>query len=538
MASVPSTRIGNPPSTAAAPLERSAPHKWLVALAVMLGATLEVLDTSIVNVSLPHMQGSFSASRDEVTWILTSYIVANGIMIPLTGWISARFGRKRYFLLSVVVFVIASGLCGAATSLTEMVIFRLLQGASGAAMIPSSQAIMMETFPPEEQGLAMSVWGMGLLTSPMLGPTLGGWITYNWSWRWNFYINLPIGIFAGIMVMIFVHDPEHIRKSQAAARRIDYPGIIYLALGLGLLQIVLDRGQRSDWFAAPWVCAFVAIAVTALVLLVIRELRFAEPILDLRILAIPLFDISVIIILIMMLVVFGLNLLNPLFFQELLGYSPWKSGLAVLPRGFGTLVGMFLIGQLSRRAFDTRWLVGVGFAFLAAALWSMSRWTLGVGIENARWPMIMSGFGSGLIFPAMSAATLACVSRERMGYASSLYNMMRNTGSAIGISLVTNLLNSREQMHQAYLTEHFTPFRAWQLDQAAPLMPGAPHFNLAQGLVTHQLQGFGMMSADVQQQASLLAYNDIYRMLAMTAVFFIPAFLLLKKTLSKAGVAH
>jgi DHA2 family multidrug resistance protein len=203
-----------------------------------------------------------------------------------------------------------------------------------------------------------------------------------------------------------------------------------------------------------------------------------------------------------------------------------------------TLVGMFLIGQLSRRAFDTRWLVGVGFAFLAAALWSMSHWTLGVGIDNARWPMIMSGFGSGLIFPAMSAATLACVSRERMGYASSLYNMMRNTGSAIGISLVTNLLNSREQMHQAYLTEHFTQFRAWQLDRAAPLMPGAPHFNFAQGMATHQLQGFGMMSADVQQQASLLAYNDIYRMLAMTAVCFIPAFLLLKKTRIKASVGH
>jgi DHA2 family multidrug resistance protein len=225
---------------------RPSSHKWLVAIAVMLGATLEVLDTSIVNVSLPHMQGSFSAGRDEVTWILTSYIVANGIMIPLTGWISARFGRKRYFLFSVVVFVVASGLCGAATSLTQIVVFRLLQGAAGAAMIPSSQAIMMESFPPEEQGLAMSVWGMGLLTSPMLGPTLGGWITYNWSWRWNFYINLPIGILAAVMVTIFVHDPEHIRKSQAAARKIDYAGIIYLALGLGLLQIVLDRGQRSD----------------------------------------------------------------------------------------------------------------------------------------------------------------------------------------------------------------------------------------------------------------------------------------------------
>jgi DHA2 family multidrug resistance protein len=504
----------------------------------MLGATLEVLDTSIVNVSLPHMQGSFSASRDEVTWILTSYIVANGIMIPLTGWISGRFGRKRYFVFSVVVFVIASGLCGAAATLVQMVIFRLIQGAAGAAMIPSSQAIMMETFPPEEQGLAMSVWGMGLLTSPMLGPTLGGWITYNWNWRWNFYINLPIGVFAAIMVILFVHDPEYLRKSRAAARRIDYLGIFYLALGLGLLQIVLDRGQRADWFAAWWVCIFTGVAVLALILLVIRELHFPEPILDLRILEIPLFDVSVTIILVMMIVVFGLNLLNPLFFQELLGYSPWKSGIAVMPRGFGTLTGMFLIGQLSRRAFDTRWLVGVGFVFLAYALWSMSHWTLDVSMNEVYWPMIYSGFGSGLIFPAMSASTLACVSKERMGYAASLYNMMRNTGSAIGISLVTNLLNSHEQMHQAYLGEHFTMFNAWQLDQAAPRMPGSLSINLMHGLVINQPQGFGMVYATLQQQASLLAYNDLYRLLATAAAVFIPAFLLLKKAGSKPAAAH
>src|SRR5689334_13863367 len=253
----------------AVPLESShaSSHKWLIALAVMLGTTLEVLDNSIVNVALPHLQGSFSAGVDEITWVVTSYLVANGIMIPMTGWISSHFGRKRYFLTSVFVFVTASVLCGAAQSLSQIVVFRLIQGAAGAAMIPSSQAILMETFPPQEQGLAMSVWGMGLLTSPMLGPTLGGWITYNWSWRWNFYINLPIGIFATIMVMIFVHDPEHIRKSQARARRIDYLGIIYLALGLGLLQIVLDRGQRADWFASWWVCAFTAVAVTSLILL-------------------------------------------------------------------------------------------------------------------------------------------------------------------------------------------------------------------------------------------------------------------------------
>ncbi|HEX4211679.1 MAG TPA: DHA2 family efflux MFS transporter permease subunit [Candidatus Binataceae bacterium] len=529
-------KTGENLSVSAVP-ERRASHKWLVAVAVMLGATLEVLDTSIVNVSLPHMQGSFSASRDEITWILTSYIVANGIMIPLTGWISARFGRKRYFLLSVVVFVIASGLCGAADSLVQMVIFRLIQGAAGAAMIPSSQAIMMETFPPEEQGLAMSVWGMGLLTSPMLGPTLGGWITYNWNWRWNFYINLPIGIFAAIMVWIFVHDPEHIRKSQARARKIDYLGIAYLALGLGLLQIVLDRGQRADWFNSTWVCAFTAIAIVALISLVYHELHFAEPILDLRIMAIPLFDISVMLILIMMLVVFGMNLLNPLFFQELLGYSPWKSGIAVLPRGFGTLAGMFVIGQLSRRAFDTRWLVGLGFVLMACSLWSMSHWTLDVGISHVRFAMILSGLGSGLIFPAMSAATLACVSRERMGYAASLYNMMRNTGSAIGISLVTNMLSSREQLHQAYLTQHFSSFDAWRLDQAAPLMPGAPHFHLMNGLVAQQAQGLAMVYRVVQQQASLLAYNDIYRTLALAAAIFSPGFLLLKRPRPGGGSA-
>lgn len=515
-----------------------ATHKWLVAVAVMLGATLEVLDTSIVNVSLPHMQGSFSASRDEITWVLTSYIVANGIMIPLTGWISARFGRRRYFMFSVVVFVITSGLCGAAGSLVQMVVFRLLQGAAGAAMIPSSQAIMMETFPPQEQGLAMSVWGMGLLTSPMLGPTLGGWITYNWSWRWNFYINLPIGMFAVLMVWMFVHDPEHIRNSQAAARKIDYLGILYLALGLGLLQIVLDRGQRSDWFAAGWVCIFTAVSALALILLVIRELHFLEPILDLSILKIPLFDVSVVIILVMMLVVFGLNLLNPLFFQELLGYSPWKSGLAVMPRGFGTITGMFLLGQLSRRGFDTRWLIGVGFIFLAYALWMMSRWSLDLSMNNVYWPMICSGFGSGLIFPAMSAATLACVSKERMGYAASLYNMMRNTGSAIGISLVTNLLNSREQLHQAYLNEHVTSFNAWQLDLMGPRMPGSPALDLMHGVITNQPRGLGIVYELLQRQASVLAYNDLYRMLAMASAAFIPAFLLLKKAGGTSTPAH
>jgi len=533
VASAPEVKIEAPD-----PLSHPPPaHKWLVAIAVMLGATLEVLDTSIVNVSLPHMQGSFSASRDEVTWVLTSYLVANGIMIPLTGWISARFGRKRYFLFSVVVFVLSSGLCGAANSLGQIVVFRLMQGAAGAAMVPSSQAILMETFPPEEHGLAMSVWGMGMLTSPLLGPTLGGWITYNWSWRWNFYVNLPIGMFAAMMVTIFVNDPEHIQRSRAAARRIDYLGIVYLVLGLGFLQIVLDRGQRAGWFEANWVCVLTAMAALALLLLVVHEFHFPEPVLDLRILTIPAFDISVGIILLMIVVMFGVNLLNPLFFQELLSYSPWKSGIAVLPRGFGTLVAMLLIGQLSRRAFDIRWLIGFGFVLIADSFRLMSQWTLGVSIASVRFAMILSGFGPGLIFPSLSASALACVDEEHLGYAASLYNMMRNTGSAIGISLVANLLNSREQIHQAYLTEHFTAFAAWRLDETAPQVPGSAHFGLMQGLAMNHAQAFGLIYQNIQRQASLLAYNDIYRMLGMIAALLIPTFVLLKRPTRKAA-AH
>lgn len=515
-------------------------RKWLVAIAVMLGATLEVLDTSIVNVSLPHMQGSFSASTDQITWVLTSYLVASGIMIPLTGWISARFGRKRYFLTSVAVFVLASALCGAAESLRQIVLFRLLQGAAGAAMIPSSQAILMETFPAEEQGLAMAMWGVGLMTAPMLGPTLGGWITDNWSWRWNFYINLPTGILAAVMVILFVEDPDYLRKARGLARRIDVMGIVYLALGLGLLQIVLDRGQRAGWFAAPWVCAFTAISVAALVLLIIHELRFPEPILDLSILKIPAFNIAVAIIMVMVLIVYGANLLNPLFFQDLLGYSAWKAGLAVVPRGVGTLLAMLLIGQLSRRGFDTRWLVGLGFALFAGALWTMCGWTLDVSMNEVMLPIFISGVGGGLIFPTMSATTLACVERERMGYAASLYNTMRNTGAAIGISVVSNLLASREQIHQTYLGQHFTSYQAWRVDHPARTLPGAPHFDLLHGLVTHQLQGFAVIYRVIQQQATLLAYNDVYRMLAFLALLFVPAFWLLRRARggAPAGAVH
>lgn len=504
----------------------------------MLGTTLEVLDTSIVNVALPHMQGSFSASVDEIAWVLTSYLVANGIMIPMTAWISSRFGRKRYFMISVLIFVAASGLCGAARTLDQMVLFRLIQGAAGAAMIPSSQAILMETFPPTEQQLAMAMWGVGLMVAPIMGPTLGGWITENWNWRWNFYINLPVGAAALAMVYTFVHDPAYLRQRRSKGGRVDFLGIAYLALGLGLMQIVLDRGQRSDWFNAPWVVYSTAGAIFCLVMLIIHELRFPEPILDLRIMKIPAFNLSVSLVVAMSFALYGTGLLNPIFLQELMGYNAWKAGLTLAPRGLGTMASMLLVGQAARFRYDTRPLVGLGFLLMATALTVMSHWSLQVSMWAVIWPSVVMGLGMGMIFPTLSAATLSCVNRERMGYAASLYSMMRNTGASVGISYMMTVLVNHEQIHQAYLGEHFSVFDAWKLSNMAPRMAGAHGFQFLPQMLSGRKQGLEGVYLMIQAQAAMLSFNDIYRVLSIAMMVLIPSFLLLRRIGSGGGAAH
>jgi DHA2 family multidrug resistance protein len=506
-------------------------HKWLIALAVMLGTTLEVLDTSIVNVALPHMQGSFSASVDEIAWVLTSYLVANGVMIPMTGWISARFGRKRYFLTSVFVFVLASALCGAARSLDQMVLFRLIQGAAGAAMIPSSQAILMETFPPEEQQMGMAVWGVGLMVAPILGPTLGGWITDNWNWRWNFYINIPIGIIAFMMVSAFVHDPSYLRERRARGGHVDYIGISLLASALGLMQLVLDRGQRADWFNSSWVVYATIASIGSAVLLIWRELAFSDPIIDIRIFKNRVFSIAVTLAVWFSAVLFGTLLLNPIFLQELMGYTAWKAGLVQAPRGLGSMFSMMVIGQLGRYRINTRPLIGVGFTLMAIALWVMSGWNLQIGMWGVLWPNAVMGLGLGLIFPTVSALSFSGVKPERIGFASSLYNMMRNSGAAIGIAYMTATLVARQQVYQSRLTEHFSIFDWWRLSQAAPPMPGSPAFVIG----TPHPQSLGMLYGVIQQQASMLAFNDIYRSLAAATLVAIPLFLLMGGTKPVAG---
>jgi len=498
----------------------------------MVGTTLEVLDTSIVYVSLPHMRGSFSASVDEVTWIVTSYFVANGVMIPLTGWIASRFGRKRYFLASVTMFVLASALCGAAQSLTQMVIFRLLQGAAGAAMIPCSQAILMETFPAEERALAMATWGVGLMVAPIMGPTLGGWITDNWSWRWNFYINIPSGLIAAAMVYSFVHDPAYMRLSRKTGGRIDYLGIAYLVLGLGLWQIVLDRGERADWFHSSWVVYAAVIASLCLLLLVFRELRFPEPVIELRTLKKPAFTLALVLIITMSFAGYSSWLLGPLFLQEFMGYTAWRAGLLMTPGGLATMASMMMVGQLERYGYDTRRLIGIGFAFLACAFWMMSGWNL----QMDPWAFVraglVAGIGYGMIFPTLSAASLSCIEPERMGYAASLYNMMRNTGAAAGVSILTTFLLRHEQIHQAHLTEHFSVFNAWAISQQAPRVPGMMSLEHPVQLLSGHSQGLGMIYQMAQGQAAMLSFNDIYRLLSTLALILIPASFLLLLTKS------
>ena len=478
-------------------------HKWLVATSVMLGAILTNLDASIVNVALPYMQKSFGVGVDRVTWVVTSYLVAVSVMLPMTGWTAARVGRKRYLVTSVVLFVIASTMCGLADGINQLVVFRVIQGAAGAAMMPLSQAILLETFPPAEHTLAMTTFGMGMMVAPVLGPTLGGWITVHWSWRWNFYINVPTGAMAAFMVYRFVHDPVYLRK-QGGSGKVDYLGIVLIGLALGLFQIVLSRGGQAGWFVAPWVRYLSAASALSMVLLVVHELRFPEPILDLRILKIFGFTLSVILLSLQSLALFSVNLLNPLFMETVLGYDAWKAGLAVAPRGLGVIIALLAVGQLSRRGFDMRRFVAAGFILAAYEVWQMSRWSLDISMQAVLVQIFLFGIGLGAVFPTITALGIGQIRRERMGFAASLFGMLLNAGAATGIAVVTNALTARHQLHQASLYAHLS------------LLNGS--------------KGVAVSTGMLGSRAWLLAYNDEYRVLAVLILFLAPWCMLLKRS--------
>jgi MFS transporter, DHA2 family, multidrug resistance protein len=507
---------------------------WMIAVAVMLATFMEVLDTSIAAVALPYIAGSVSATNDEATWVLTSYLVANAIVLPASGWFSIKFGRKRFLITCIAIFTVSSFFCGAATSLGFILLARALQGAGGGALQPLSQAILLESFPPEKRGLAMSVFALGVVVAPVLGPTLGGWLTETYSWRWAFYINIPVGIFAVMMIARFVEDPPYIKN--AIAGKFDGIGLGLLAVWLGALQIVLDKGQEDDWFGAVWIRWAVVVMVVAFVLFLVREFTHDKPLVRLSVFKNRNFAAGCLLIFLFGAVVYALVTLLPLFFQELLGYTALAAGLAVSPRGLGSLFFMPAIGILTDR-FDNRFLVCAGFIFTALCSFALGRADLGISQWSLLWPIVFSGASMSLIFVPLAATTMGTLPNEEIGNASGLYNLMRNVGGSIGIAVVNTLLVRHEQVHRSYLVHSINGVSHTFQDQYQALMAFlAQHTNAE----TAGLQAYKMFERSLDQQAALLSYVDDFRYLAFLCLLCAPIAFAMKRVRGRgrSSAAH
>jgi len=506
----------------------------MIALAVMLATFMEVLDTSIAAVALPYIAGSVSASNDEATWVLTSYLVANAIVLPASGWCSLKFGRKRFLITCIAIFTVSSFFCGAATSLGLILLARTLQGAGGGALQPLSQAILLESFPPEKRGLAMSVFALGVVVAPVLGPTLGGWLTETYSWRWAFYINIPVGIFAVMMIARFVEDPPYIKN--AVAGKLDGLGLGLLAVWLRAPQILLDKGQEDDWFGATWIRWAVVILVTGFIAFLVRELKHDKPLVRLSVFKNRNFAVGCLLIFLFGGVVYGLITLLPLFFQELLGYTALAAGMAVSPRGLGSLFFMPLIGILTDR-FDNRLLVFAGFTFTGICGLALARSDLAISQWSLLWPIVFSGASMSLIFVPLATMTMGTLSNEEIGNASGLYNLMRNVGGSIGIAVVNTMLVRHEQVHRNDLV-HSISGASHTFQQLHQAIWGylTQHADVA----TAGRQAYKMVDGMLNQQAALLSYVDDFRNLAILCFLCAPIAFAMKRVRKRGGpsLAH
>ncbi|MEK6303325.1 MAG: DHA2 family efflux MFS transporter permease subunit [Acidobacteriota bacterium] len=499
---------------------------WLIAPAVMLATFMEVLDTTIDNVSVPHIAGSLSASTSEATWVLTSYLVSNAIVLPASAWLGTFFGRKRFLIACIVLFTVASFLCGAATSLGFLVVTRIIQGAGGGALQPFSQAILLESFPPQKRGVAMAVFGLGVIVAPIIGPTLGGWITDNYSWRWIFYINIPIGALAIFLLHRFVEDPPYIKNARPG--RIDALGLGLLAIWIATLQIVLDKGQEDDWFSAVWIRWFAVISVLGFIAFIMRELKAKEPIVKLRIFLNRNFAVGTIVVLLLGVTIYGSITLLPLFLQTVMGYPALQSGLAQSPRGLGALVMMPIAGMLVSRM-DNRLLISTGFLLYALSSFTLSYVNLDISPSFITWPNVLQGLAVGLIFVPLTTMAMGTLDNEQIGNASGIYNLCRNLGGSIGISLVTTLLDRGSQSHQAILASHMTPYEpAFQ-----------QRLRALEQVLGSAGKAYGMMYGMMVKQATLLAYVDNFRLFAFICVICAGAAFLFKKVKASRPVeAH
>jgi MFS transporter, DHA2 family, multidrug resistance protein len=513
---------------------RPSVNPWIIALAVTLATFMEVLDTSIANVALPHIAGSLSAGQDESTWILTSYLVSNAIVLPLSGWLSSIVGRKRFYMGCVALFTLSSFLCGLAPNLATLIIFRVLQGAGGGGLQPSEQAILADTFEPAKRGMAFAVYGVAVVMAPAVGPTLGGWITDNYTWRWIFFINIPVGILSLLLTSRLISDPPYLRRRKLSETKIDYIGLGFVALGLGTLQVILDKGQREDWFESHLIVTLAIISAAALLFVIYWEWKRPDPIIDLHLFRDRTFASANFLMFMLGFALLGSTLLLPLFMQTMLGYTAQRSGMALMPGGFTIMVLMPAVGYLLSK-YDARWLMVVGLCALSFSLFHMTRFDLSVDFRTVVIARLIQASGLAFLFVPINTAAYAYLPREKNNAASGLMNLARNIGGSVGISFVTTMLDRRTQAHQSTLTEH--------INAANPKLQ-TMFSGISQSLQSHGLgaaaatqQAWARIQGLLAGQATMLAYIDCFWLLGVAIGVMVPLVFFMKKAKAAGGMA-
>jgi DHA2 family multidrug resistance protein len=503
-------------------------NPWLIAVSVMLATFMEVLDTTVVNVSLPHIAGSLSVTIDEATWALTSYLVANAIILPMTGWLASVFGRKNLLMISVVGFTAASFLCGLAPTLGALIFFRIVQGATGGALQPLSQAVLLESFPPEDRGKAMGLWGLGVVVAPILGPVLGGWLTDSYSWRWVFYINIPVGVASLVMTRMFIFDPPYLSREK---RKVDYWGIGMLAVGIGTLQFVLDKGQEADWFSSNTILTLAIISAVTLTALIWHLLHTDDPVVDLRVFKARSYAVGVFLMTVVGFVLYGSLVLLPIMLQTLLGYPSLQAGIAMAPRGIGSFFMMPITGALTGR-FDARKLLTIGLIVGGGTLLWLSHLNLQAGYWDIFWPQLVQGGGLALLFVPLTTVSMDPIPREKMGNATSLFNLMRNIGGSIGIATTGTMIARNQQRVTATLGENISAYDPTSQNMFQQMRAGF----MAAGAdaVTATERAYAALFGMLQRQAAMVSFVGLFQTLGIVFLLLIPLVLLMKRPGSKA----
>ena len=512
-------------------------NPWTIALVATVATFMEVLDTSIANVSLPHIAGSLSVSTDESTWVLTSYLVSNAIVLPISGWLSTKFGRKRFYMTCVALFAVSSFLCGIAPNLGMLVFFRVLQGIGGGGLAPTEQSILADTFTPRRRGMAFAVYGMAVVLAPAIGPTLGGFITDHYSWRWVFFINVPVGLMSLVLSDRFLTDPPHITAAGKRIGGIDTIGLGLIALGLGALELVLDKGQEDDWFASSTITVFSVIAAVALVSFVVWELRQEHPVVEVKLFRNPSFAISNLMMLVLGMILFGSTVLLPQFTQILMGWSAQDAGMALTPGGVTVILLLPLVGFLVSRV-DARYLIAIGFTITSVALYHMAR-TMHPGMDfaTAMWLRIFQASGLAFLFVPINSVVYNGVPPEKNNAVSGIVNLSRNMGGDIGIALVTTLIARRSQVHQASLSAAVQTGSHTQAARLAGIAAQLQHAGMASAQAARA--AVGVLYRQLMQQSATLAYLDVLIVLAVFAGLMVPLVLMTKKVQpGKAAMAH